>query len=248
MNLLTKTSMALGLIALSSASIAGPRVNAYTYDTVYENAIKDSKWQVGYNSERQCVGTECASTMSTSESLNYVWVDQTWGSMRFSTDGSKDTKWRNELRFEDNFSRGSSRVMTARLRFWESRSSSLGFTIAQLHMDTNQGWDVEGPPARLEVINEDHFRVDFRSGYDCTSDCWSKNTFSASVDNWKDIQMQTSGDYINVSVEGETHSYYLKSTSADAKNWPSQGGYFWKTGIYLQKAGEAYVAYDNLYW
>jgi len=244
MQKLTKGLIALGLAALTSGAMAAS-VNPYTYNNTYKNAINDAKWQRGYNSERQCERTGCSSTMGTSSNLSYVWVNDSNGQMQFSTNGSKSEKWRSELRFLDNFSRGSSRTMTARLGYWASRSNSEGFTVAQLHMDTNEGWDVKGPPARLEIIDEDHFRVDFRSGYSCTSGCWTKEEFSTSTSNWKNIQLQTSGDYINVSVQGETHSYYLKGTG---RNWPSQGGYYWKTGIYLQDGGTAYTGYKNLYW
>ena len=135
--------------------------------------------------------------------------------------------------------------MTAGVRYFPNLSTSSGFTVAQLHMDKNEGWTVNGPPARLEVVDESHYEVTFRSGHDCSSNCWTDLTYSTSVTSRKDIQLETSGDYVNVSVEGETFSYYLKGSGRD---WPSQGGYYWKTGIYLQGAGTAYVNYSYLTW
>lgn len=240
------TKLLLGFcLVVFSTGVFSASVNPYTYNNVYKNAINDAKWQRGSNSEQQCFESGCSSTMGTSSNLKYIWVDSNNGQMRFSTNGSKSSGWRSELRFNSNFSRGSSRTMTARLGYWKGRSTSDGFTVAQLHMDGNQGWSVKGPPARLEVVDEDRFMVTFRSGYSCTSNCWTDRDFSTSISGWKNIQLQTSGDYINVSVAGQTHSYNLKGSG---KNWPSQGGYYWKTGIYMQDSGTAYTGYQNLYW
>lgn len=244
----SKYLLAIGMTTMAT-SVFAASVNPYTYNSVYENAIKDAKWQRGYSSEQQCYSTGCSSTMGTSSNLGYVWVDNSNGQMQFSTNGSKSAKWRSELRFNASFNRGSSRTMTAKLGYWASRSNSDGFTVAQLHMDQNYpssgSYKVNGPPARLEIVDEDYFEIVFRSGYDCSSDCWEKHEYSTSTSGWKNIQLQTSGDYINVSVHGETYSYNLK---ASGNNWPSKAGYYWKTGIYLQDAGTAYTGYKNLYW
>ena len=93
--------------------------------------------------------------------------------------------------------------------------------------------------------DEDTYEVQWRNSYSCSDDCWSADEFSTSTSGWKDIQLKTSGDYINVSVAGQTFSYNLKG---DDKNWPSDGGYFWKTGIYIQDEGTAYTGYQNIYW
>ena len=243
MNTLMKYTVALSL-AGSVASAVADTVNPYDY-SVFENAINDAKWQRGSDSEKQCAGTDCESTLDSSSNQKYIWADSDDGQMYFSTNGSQVAKWRSELRFEENFSRGSSRTFTAKIAYWASRSTSTGFTVAQLHMETGGEYDVKGPPARLEVIDETHFEVQWRNSYSCTDDCWSADEFATSTSGWKDIQLKTSGDYINVSVAGQTFSYYLKG---DDTNWPSDGGYFWKTGIYLQDAGTAYTGYQNLYW
>lgn len=242
-NTIIKLATAISLIGIATSTMAAT-VNPYDY-SVFKNAINDAKWQRGSNSETQCVRTDCESTLDSSSNQKYIWADSANGQMHFSTNGSQAAKWRSELRFEDNFSRGSTRTFTATIAYWASRSTSTGFTVAQLHMDTNGDYDVEGPPARLEILDEDTFEVQWRNSYSCTSNCWSSNTFSTSTSGWKDIQLKTSGDYINVSVAGQTFSYYLKGSG---KNWPSDGGYYWKTGIYLQDSGTAYTGYKNLYW
>lgn len=219
-------------------------VNPYNYD-VYSDAINDAKWQVGYNSEKQCYADECEDVLDSSSMQDLLWADSSNKQMHFSTDGSKDEKWRNELRFNAEFSRGSSRTFTARVGYWKGQSTSAGFTMAQLHMASDDDYDVKGPPARLEVIDENAFVVKWRNAYDCSSDCWSSNEFSTSTSGWKDIQLQTSGDYINVSVAGQTFSMNMKGSDT---NWPSKGGYYWKTGIYLQDEGTAYTGYKSIYW
>ena len=233
----------LSLIGAAASAMAAT-VNPYDY-SVFKNAINDAKWQRGSNSEEQCSGTDCESTMDSSSNQKYIWADSSNDQMRFSTSGSKSAKWRSELRFEDSFSRGSTRTFTARIAYWASRSTSTGFTVAQLHMESDDNYTSKGPPARLEILDEDTFEVQWRNSYSCSSDCWSSDTFSTSTSGWKDIQLKTSGDYINVSVQGQTFSYYLK---ASGTNWPSNGGYYWKTGIYLQDEGTAYTGYENLYW
>lgn len=242
-NTIVKYAVALGFASVTATAMAAT-VNPYNY-SVFENAINDAKWQRGSNSERQCAGTSCESTMNSSSNQGYIWADSSNGELRFSTNGSKSDKWRNELRFEANFNRGSTRTFTARLGYWASRSTSDNFTVAQLHMESDSSYSVKGPPARLEIIDEDNFRVKWRNSYSCSSNCWSDNTFSTSTSGFKDIQLKTSGDYINVSVAGQTFSYNLKGSG---KNWPSKGGYYWKTGIYLQDGGTAYTGYRNLYW
>ena len=242
-NTIIKITTAISLIGIATSTMAAT-VNPYDY-TVFENAINKAKWQRGSNSEKQCSGTDCESTMDSSTNQDYIWADSSTDEMYFSTGGSQVAKWRSELRYEENFSRGSTRTFTAKIGYWASRSTSAGFTVAQLHMETGGDYDVKGPPARLEIIDEDVFEVQWRNSYSCTSDCWSADVFSTSTSGWKDIQLTTSGDYINVSVEGQTFSYYLKG---DDTNWPSDGGYFWKTGIYLQDEGTAYTGYKNIYW
>ncbi len=241
-------TLALGLMIYSS-SILAASVNPYTYSAVYEDAIVDSKWQRGYSSEEICDSTECSSVMATDNNLGYLWVDDTTGYMHFSTNGEEDSGWRSEFRYNDSFSRGSSRVMTATLAYWSALSTSTGFTVAQLHMEEDDTYDdVYGPPARLEIIDESSFQVKWRVGYQCdndVNDCFEEDVFSTSTSGWKSIQLETSGDYINVSVEGETYSYNLNSDNTD---WPSDGGYYWKTGIYLQDDGMAYTGYQDLYW
>jgi len=244
MKKITTWVCAVGLLLVGSSAFSAS-VNPYTYNNVYKNAIIDAKWQRGYNSEQQCYSTGCESTMGTSTNLKYIWVDNSNGQMQFSTNGSRSDGWRSELRFNANFNRGSSRTMTMRFGYWKARSTSNGFTIAQLHMDKNEGWAVNGPPARLEIIDESHFEVTFRSGHDCSSNCWTDETYSTSTSGWKNIQLQTSGDYINVTVAGQTYSYNLKGSGTD---WPSKGGYYWKTGLYMQDSGTAYTGYRNLYW
>jgi len=233
-------------IALASitASAMSATVNPYNY-SVFEKAINDAKWQRGSNSEKQCSGSSCESTMNSSSNKKYIWANSSNGQLHFSTNGSQNAKWRSELRFEDSFSRGSTRTFTARIGYWHKYSTSKGFTVAQLHMESDSNYTVKGPPARLEIIDEDTYEVQWRNSYSCTSNCWSGDTFSTSTSGWKDIQLKTSGNYINVSVAGQTFSYKL---SGSGKNWPSDGGYYWKTGIYLQDKGTAYTGYKNLYW
>lgn len=243
MNTIMQCTLAFSFAGSIGNAVAAT-VNPYNY-SVFENAINDAKWQRGSNSEKQCAGTECETTLDNSSNQEYIWADSSNGEMYFSTNGSQASKWRSELRFEENFSRGSTRTFTATIGYWASRSTSDGFTVAQLHMETGGEYDVKGPPARLEVIDEEHFEVQWRNSYSCTSDCWSANTFSTSTSGWKDIQLTTSGDYINVTVQGQTFSYNLKGSD---KNWPSNGGYFWKTGIYLQDSGTAFTGYRNIYW
>lgn len=241
----TQLSIGLGLAIFASSTFAAS-VNPYNYNNVFKNAIKDSKWQRGYNSEKQCNSTGCQSTMGTSNNLKYLYVDDSRGWMHFTTNGSKNEKWRSELRFESSFSRGSSRTMTLNLGYWKNRSTSKGFTVAQLHMEQDSNYTkVNGPPARLEILDENKFEVVWRKGYNCSSNCWTEKTFSTSTSGWKAIQLQTSGDYINVKVAGQTYSYNLK---ASGNNWPSNGGYYWKTGIYLQDDGTVFTGYKNLYW
>ena len=242
-NTLIKCAAALSILSITASSLAAT-VNPYNY-TVFENAINDAKWQRGSDSEEQCSGTACESTLNDSTNQKYIWADSSTEEMYFSTNGSQVAKWRSELRFQDSFTRGSTRTFTAQIGYWASKSTSTGFTVAQLHMESDDDYSVEGPPARLEIIDEDRFEVQWRNSYSCTDDCWSSDTFATSTSGWKDIQLKTSGDYINVSVEGQTFSYNLK---ASGTNWPSQGGYYWKTGIYLQKAGTAYTGYKNIYW
>lgn len=243
MNKLTAFTVAISF-SISATPAISATVNPYNY-SVFENAINDAKWQRGYNSEKQCSGTSCESTLNSSSNLGYIWADSSNNQMNFSTNGSKSSAWRNELRFEDNFNRGSSRTFTARVAYSASKSTSSGITIAQLHMTSDSNYSVKGPPARLEILDEDTFEVKWRNSYSCTSNCWSTNTFSANTSGWKDIQLKTAGDYINVSVSGQTFSYNLKGSD---KNWPSKGDYYWKTGIYLQNSGTAYTSYQNLYW
>jgi len=242
-NTIIKLTTAISLISIATSTMAAT-VNPYNY-SVFENAINDAKWQRGSNSETQCVEKDCESTMNSSSNKKYIWADDSNGQLRFSTNGSQDEGWRNELRFEDSFSRGSTRTFTAKVGYWSSRSTSEAFTVAQLHMESDDNYTSKGPPARLEIIDEDTFEVQWRDSYSCSSGCWSSNTFSTSTSGWKDIQLKTSGDYINVSVAGQTFSYYLKASDT---NWPSNGGYYWKTGIYLQDEGTAYTGYQNLYW
>ena len=232
-----------GLIVVTPTAFAA-KVNPYDYSK-HKNAINDAKWQRGHSSEQRCYSTGCESTMDSNSNQKYIWADNKNSQLHFSTDGNQDTGWRSELRFNANFFRGSSRTLTARFGYWAGRSTSKGFTVAQLHMDGNEGWTVKGPPARLEIIDEDYFEVTFRKGHDCTSSCWTDERFSTSVSGWKDIQLQTSGNYINVTVQGQTHSYNL---SGSGKDWPSKGGYYWKTGLYMQKSGTAYTGYKHIYW
>ena len=240
-----KLPIAVGL-ALATSTVFAATVNPYTHNNIFKNAIKDAKWQRGYNSEQQCRGTGCSNTMGSSSNLKYVYVDSKKNQMYFTTSGSKDEKWRSELRFNASFNRGSSRTMTARLGYWKNRSTSSGFTVAQLHMEQDDNYKkVNGPPARLEIVDEKEFEVVWRKAYDCSSNCWTKKRFSTSTSGWKDIQLQTSGNYINVKVAGQTHSYNLKGSDT---NWPSKGGYYWKTGIYLQDEGTAFTGYKNIYW
>lgn len=243
MNTLIKCTVALGLVG-SVANAVADTVNPYNY-SVFKNALNDAKWQRGLDSEKQCASTDCESTLDSSSNQQYIWADDATNTMYFSTNGSQASKWRSELRFEENFSRGSTRTFTAKIGYWANKSTSDGFTVAQLHMETGGAYDVKGPPARLEVIDEDTYEVQWRNSYSCSDDCWSADEFSTSTSGWKDIQFKTSGDYINVSVAGQTFSYNLKG---DDKNWPSDGGYFWKTGIYLQDKGTAYTGYQNIYW
>ena len=247
MNHVIKKSL-VAAIALSVAGIASTataaKVNPYTYN-VFKNAINDAKWQRGSNSQQQCSQSGCESKLNNNTSKKYIWAHDNTTQMTFSTNGNQASKWRSELRFLSNFSRGSTRTMTAKIGYWKNYSSSNGFTIAQLHMDQNDGWTVKGPPARLEIVDESHFEVVFRKGHDCTSGCWTDEQYSTSTSNWKDIQLHLSGNTINVSVAGQTYSYDLDGSG---KDWPSNGGYFWKTGIYLQDAGSAYIGYQNLYW
>lgn len=243
MNKITKISIAISLVFSASTTMAAT-VNPYNY-SVFENAINDAKWQRGYNSEKQCSGSACESTLNNSSELDYLWADNSNGQMHFSTNGSKSAKWRNELRFESNFSRGSTRTFTAQMAYWAANSTSSGFTVAQLHMTSDDSYTVKGPPARLEILDEDTFEVQWRNSYSCSSNCWSSDTFSAGTSGWKNIQLKTSGDYINVSVAGQTFSYNLKGSGT---NWPSDGQYYWKTGIYLQDSGTAYTGYKNIYW
>ena len=242
-NTLIKYTAALSIIGIATNAMADT-VNPYNY-TVFEDAINDAKWQLGLNSEDQCSGTECESTLDISSNQEYIWADDSNGQMFFSTNGSQDAKWRSELRFEDSFSRDSTKTFTAKIGYWASQSTSTGFTIAQLHMESDDNYNVEGAPARLEIIDEDTFRVKWRNSYSCTSDCWSTETFSTSTSGWKDIQLQVSDEYINVSVAGQTFSYDLDGSDT---NWPSDGSYYWKTGIYLQDEGSAYIGYKNMYW
>ncbi len=255
MHHLIRKSLLAGLTlsaAVMATSASAAKVNPYNYN-VYKNAINDAKWQRGSNSEQQCSQTGCQSTLNSSTSKKYIWANDANGQMQFSTDGSKAKGWRSELRFLANFSRGSNRTMTAKMGYWKNLSTSDGFTIAQLHMDKNTGYTVKGPPARLEIVDESHFEVKFRRSHDCTSssspDCWPDDVggeYSTSISNWKDVQLHLSGDVINVSVAGQTYSYNLKS--APNTDWPSNGGYYWKTGVYMQDAGSAYIGYKNLYW
>ena len=228
--------LGVGMIMVSAEATA-TSVNPYSY-TVFKNAIKDAKWQRGYDSEKQCQGADCESTMESRSNLKYIWVNNDNNQMQFSTNGSKEIKWRSELRFLSNFNRGSSRTMTAKIGYWAGESTSQGFTVAQLHME-----DSKGPPARLEIINEDKFEVTFRNDDGCTSNCWHTEEYEdTGTSGWKYIQLQTSGNYINVSVAGETYSYEMTS------KWPSKGNYYWKTGIYLQDPGTVYTGYQYLYW
>jgi len=243
MKKIIKSTTVFGLACMAT-SVMAASVNPYNY-SVFENAINDAKWQRGSNSEKQCSGTDCESTMSSSSNQKYIWVNDSNGQMHFSTNGNQDSKWRSELRFEDSFSRGSTRTFTAEIGYWAKDSTSKGFTVAQLHMESDDSYTVKGPPARLEIIDEDTFEVQWRNSYSCTSDCWSADTFSTSISGWKNIQLKMSGDYINVSVAGQTFSYNLKGSGT---NWPSNGSYYWKTGIYLQDEGTAYTGYKNLYW
>lgn len=224
-------------LAISSATAFAANVNPYNYSE-HADAINQAKWQRGYNSDKQCQYEDCESVMGEAESLDYVWAKSSDGELRFSTNGVKGNKWRSELRYMDNFNRGSTRTMTVRVRYWPDSSTSEGFTVAQLHME-----DSAGPPARLEVLDESHYAVTFRDDDLCTTDCtWTDKEYSTGITGFKDVQLNTSGNYVNVSVEGETHSYLLTS------NWPSKGNYYWKTGIYLQDEGTAYTGYEYIYW
>jgi len=161
-------------IALASitASAMSATVNPYNY-SVFEKAINDAKWQRGSNSEKQCSGSSCESTMNSSSNKKYIWANSSNGQLHFSTNGSQNAKWRSELRFEDSFSRGSTRTFTARIGYWHKYSTSKGFTVAQLHMESDSNYTVKGPPARLEIIDEDTYEVQWRNSYSCTSNCWS---------------------------------------------------------------------------
>jgi len=126
------------LMAFTSSAFAG-KVNPYNYSK-HKNASNDAKWQRGHSSEQRCYSTGCESTMNSSSNQKYIWADDNNSQLHFSTDGNQDSDWRSELRFNSNFFRGSNRTLTARFGYWAGRSTSKGFTVAQLHMDGNEGW------------------------------------------------------------------------------------------------------------
>lgn len=239
-----KYTLAIGLTGgIASSAIAEIR-SAYNY-TVFRNAIDDARWQRGNNSETRCSRSGCSSTMSSSSNQDYIWTDSSTRRLHFSTDGNEDDGWRNELRFVDSFSRGATRTMTARVGYWARRSTSSGLTIAQLHMESDDNYRNRGPVARLEIVDEDTFKVVWREGYSCTSSCVDRDEYSTSTSGFKDIQLRTSGSVLNVSVAGQTFSYNMRGSDA---NWPSDGAYYWKAGVYLQRDGSAYVGFENLTW
>ena len=235
---------AMGLFAGIMSSAIAEVQSAYNY-RVFRDAIDDARWQRGDNSETRCSGSDCSSTMDSSSNQDYIWTDSSTRILHFSTDGNEDDGWRNELRFVDSFSRGSTRTMTATVGYWAGRSTSSGLTIAQLHMESDDDYDNEGPVARLEIVDEDTFKVVWREGYSCTSNCVERDEYSTSTSGFKDIQLRTSGNVLNVSVQGQTFSYDMDGGDA---NWPSDGAYYWKAGVYLQREGSAFVGFENLTW
>ena len=160
MNTAIKNTAAFGLACIAT-SVMAASVNPYNY-SVFENAINDSKWQRGSNSEKICAGTDCENTMNSSSNLKYIWVDSSNGQMQFSTNGEQDSKWRSELRFENSFSRGSTRTFTAKIGYWKNRSTSQGFTVAQLHMESDDNYTSKGPPARLEILDENKWLLMYK--------------------------------------------------------------------------------------
>ena len=239
-----KYTAAIGLVGSMASSAVAEVVSAYNY-TVFRNAIDDARWQRGNNSETRCSGSGCSSTMDSSSNQEYIWTNSNNRRLNFSTDGNEDDGWRNELRFINSFGRGSTRTMTARLRYWSGRSTSSGLTVAQLHMESDDNYRNRGPVARLEIVDEDEYKVVFREGYSCTSNCVERETFSTSTSGFKDVQLRTSGHVLNVSVAGQTFSYNMRGNGA---NWPSDGAYYWKAGVYLQRDGSAFVSFLDLNW
>ncbi len=200
----------------------------------WENAIRDAKWQLDVQDNDICEQAECESYLDTYD--DYQWANS-GSDLRFSTNGDKDEGWRNEWRFLANFSRGATRTMTARIRFINARTDSDGFTVAQLHYEGGNG-----PPARLEVLDEEDFEVTFRNNESCSSNCWTQRSFTANPRSLQDVQLRTSNGNINVTVAGQTRTWDLK------REWPNQSNYYWKAGVYLQEDGEVEVQYATLFW
>ena len=221
--------------------------NAYTYHSA---TIDEARWQVGYRSNKRCYESECRSTMGESDFQLYIYADNWRKDMFFSSYGRKNGGWRNELRYNDSFSRSSNKSMSSRIGnyYWRNDAHSDGFTVSQFHME-----DAAGPPVRLEYINSDSMEVVFRSNDTCTSkpDCWHHEKINDSARNFKFVNFSLSNSYINVSVNGNTKSWNLNGTNGTGKpagNWPSNGRYYWKAGIYIQDYGAALIAFEYLNW
>jgi len=226
MKLRTKLLLSISLSVLASNTFAA---NPYNWSK-WKNAFNDAKVQRGYNSEQHCYASGCNGKVDD----KFIYASSN-GDLNWSTSGSKNSKWRSELRFNDSFWKSNKRTMTTRMRVLTGSSSSDGFTVAQLHYE-----DGSGPPARLEIIDGKKWRVKFRSN-EGKNPSYPSNDYSTGVSGWKNIQLKTQNTYINVSVAGQTHSYRLNK-------WPSSEGYYWKTGIYLQDKGSAKTGMKYLYW
>ena len=228
-------------MAVWSTSALAAKINPINY-TIWSNVFADAKWQLGDTGDTDDVceySSDCSDLFNSGTGYKrYIWAESSDNNrLTFSTNGSQARLWRSELRFLDNFAKSSTITMSGRIGYWAGRSTSDGITVAQLHME-----DAEGPPARLEIIDEDYFQVTFRNSDDCTSNCWTERTFSTSTSGWKNFSLYLNNYYINVTVAGQTRTYKLTT------EWSASGDYYWKTGLYLQDAGTAYTAYRNLYW
>lgn len=230
----------LGVSCLLALPLTTMAANPYDFSR-WEKNINEANWQVGHNSFTVCKANQgnCEAALDENQWKVFAYANRD-NYFRYSTDGNQTEGWRNEFRFADSFSRGSSRDMSTKIRVWTGSTTSKGFTVAQLHME-----DGDGPPVRVEVVDEDHFQVKWRHGPDCDKnerDCFDEDNFGASLGGFRKIELDLLNNFINVSVEGETYSYDLRTW------WPSDGQYYWKSGIYLQEDGAVETAARYLYW
>lgn len=234
------------IVLLSGALFS---LSATAADSAYDHhasTINEAKWQVGSNSQERCYESGCESTMASSFWKQFIYANSSTEVLVFTNAGGRSSGWRNELRNNNEFNRSGSNSMSTRFKDYSYllNNNSPGFTISQIHMD-DDNVDVDGPPARLELLDGDTIAVKFRSCHDCSSPSYPSEEFSTSIGGWKSAVLSLSGSYVNVTVAGETHSYNLAGSGTD---WPNYSDYYFKAGVYMQDYGRAHIAFDYINW